>query len=357
MLTVAVDTRSLVDGSQHRGIGTYVANVVAGLEARDDVDVVRVPGAPDPAAGRMGQAVGWWRRDLQLPTAIAKTGAEVFHSTGQHPPRRAAMPWVQTLFDVIPLLRSDPDMRPYRARWRRLAPRYRRASAVIAISHAAAADGIMHLGLDPDRVHVVPCGVSPAFRPPTVRPVAEVPYLLTVGAWGPHKGFAEATAVVSALAEAGYPHRLVMAGAGDPWSFAQVRDVVSRAGRPDRIDVAGFVDDIVPLYQGATALISTSRAEGFGLPAAEAMACATPVVAFDNTAQPEVIGDGGILVADGDVAAMVTALRPLLDDERVWAEQSARARQRAAAFDWRRTVDGHVEVYRRVLASPAVDRT
>ncbi|HZQ87778.1 MAG TPA: glycosyltransferase family 1 protein [Acidimicrobiales bacterium] len=356
MLRVALDTRSLVDGSQHRGIGTYVAAIAAGLEAREDVDLVRVGGAPELRAGRWGEALGWWRHELRLPGAIATARPDVFHGAGQHPPRRVAVPWVQTLFDVIPLVRDDPAMRPYRARWRRLAPRYRRASAVIAISRAAAADGIARLGLEPSRVHVVPCGVAPSFRPPMVRPTCDVPYLLCVGAWGPHKGFAEAAAVAAALADAGYPHRLVIAGAADPWSVAQVQAVVAGAARPDRVDVVGFVDDIVPLYQGASALISTSRAEGFGLPAVEAMACATPVVAFDNTAQPEVVGDGGILVPDGDVAAMVTALRPLLDDERVWAEQSERALARAAAFDWGRAVDAHAEIYRRVLASAAVDR-
>jgi len=356
MLRVAVDRRSLADGSRHRGIGTYLAAVLEGLSTRPDVDVVTLAAEAADRPGRLGQEATWWRHELTLPRAIARSGADVFHSPGQHPPRRSTLPWVQTLFDVIPLVRNDPSMRTYRARWRRLGPRYRQAAAVIAISRSAADDGITALGLDPSRVHVVPCGVAPSFRPAAVRPVPEVPYLLYVGAWGPHKGLAEATAVIAGLADAGYPHHLLVAGAHDPWSRGQVADVVARSARPERVDALGWVDDLVPLYQGASALVSTSRAEGFGLPALEAMACGTPVVAFDNTAQPEVIGPGGVLVADGDVDAMVRALRPLLDDERVWEEHAEQALRRAGAFGWDRAIDAHVEIYRRVAESSAADR-
>jgi len=356
MLRVAVDRRSLADGSRYRGIGTYLSALLDGLSIRSDVEVVNLAAAPDRSNGRLGQAAAWWRHELALPGEIARSGADIFHSPGQHPPRRSTLPWVQTLFDVIPLVRNDPSMRTYRARWRRLAPRYRQAAAVVAISRSAADDGIATLGLDPSRVHVVPCGVASSFRPADPRPVPNVPYVLHVGAWGPHKGLAEATAVVAGLADAGYPHRLVVAGAHDAWSRQQVEGVVARSARPDRVEIVGWVDDLVPLYQGAAALLSTSRAEGFGLPALEAMACGTPVVAFDNTAQPEVIGPGGVLVADGDVDAMVRALRPLLDDERVWEEHAEQALRRAGAFGWDRAIDAHVEIYRRVAESSAADR-
>lgn len=353
MVRVAVDTRSLADGSQYRGIGRYVCCVLDGLARRGDVDVVGLAEAetllPDgveraAVSRRAGGRLGWWQHELLLPREVARAGADVLLSPGQHAPRTSTVPWVQTLFDVIPLTRSDPAMGLYRARWRRQLPRLRRAAAVIAISRATADDGIRLLGLDASRVHVVPLAPDAIFQPPAARPEPDPPYLLAVSAWGPHKGFAEAGALIDALAEAGYPHRLVIAGPRDAWSVAQVRRALAHVRSPERVDVVGYVDDLVAMYQGATALVSTSRAEGFGLPAVEAMACATPVVAFANTAQTEVIGDGGLLVADGDPAAMFEALRPLLDDESVWRQWSERARHRAATFDWQRTVDAHVEI-------------
>jgi len=111
------------------------------------------------------------------------------------------------------------------------------------------------------------------------------------------------------------------------------------------------VDDLAGLYRRATALVVTSRAEGFGLPAVEAMACGTPVVAFANTALTEVVGGGGVLVDDGDVDAFVAALRPVLDSERERAELSERALAHARSFSWERAVAAHADLYRAAATS------
>jgi glycosyltransferase involved in cell wall biosynthesis len=128
-----------------------------------------------------------------------------------------------------------------------------------------------------------------------------------------------------------------------------VADLIRAGDRPDRVEALGYVEDLPALYQGASALLVTSRAEGFGLPAAEAMACGTPVVAFANTSLVEIVGEGGILVPDGDVASMVKAVDPLLRNERAWDDACARARERGRRFDWDRTVTEHAEVFRGAL--------
>ena len=77
-----------------------------------------------------------------------------------------------------------------------------------------------------------------------------------------------------------------------------------------------------------------SRGEGFGLPVMEAMACGAPVVAFDNSALPEVVGDAGVLVSDGDVEAMVNAVRGLASSCTQWDELRAAGLTQAANFRW-----------------------
>ena len=70
--------------------------------------------------------------------------------------------------------------------------------------------------------------------------------------------------------------------------------------------MAGYVEDLAALYRGASVLVVTSRHEGFGLPALEAMACGTPVVAFDNTAILGIAGSSGAdvwIVGDGRTLA------------------------------------------------------
>jgi glycosyltransferase involved in cell wall biosynthesis len=358
--TVVIDGYALGDGSLVRGIGTYLTHLLAGLADQQSVTPVVVTTRPDavPAGIRTHRIsrVGGWRfgpreHDLRLPFDLRRVGGDVLHSPAQHPPRRASMPWVQTLLDVTPLVIDDPSTTSERRRWERLGPRLRDAAAIIAISEATATAGIKMLGLDPQRVHVVHLGVDDHFRPAAGEGPADPPYLLHVGAWGPHKGHALAFELIGSLAGDGAPHRLVVGGFQDAWMSAQLEQARLASVRPDRIEMAGFVDDLPALYRGATALIVTSRSEGFCLPALEAMACGTPVVAFANTALPEVVGDAGVLVPDGDLAEMAAQLKRLIADPAWREELSQRAVERARRFDWRRTVDGHVEIYRAVAGA------
>ncbi len=248
-------------------------------------------------------------------------------------PRPASgRPWVQTLLDVIPLVLDTPDQAVLRKDGGG-------ASAPLSpglghhrhLAACAADEGVRLLNLDPSRVLVAPLGVDPAFHPGDTGP-ADTPYLLAVSEYSRRKGFAEAFAVVDALADAGYPHRLIVAGRVHPWAQNELAALRAAARHPERIEILGYVPELLPLYQGAAAFLMSSRYEGFGLPALEAMASGAPVVAFANSSVTEVVGGGGQLVDDGDVPAMVAAVRQVLDS--------------AAASEWRRgpSACGHLRL-------------
>ena len=83
----------------------------------------------------------------------------------------------------------------------------------------------------------------------------------------------------------------------------------------------------------ATALISLSRAEGYGLPLVEAMALGTPVIASDIPIFREVGGDAVSYVhpeSPTEFAAAVTALA----DDALWQQRSRKSVERAAEFNW-----------------------
>lgn len=359
-LDVVVDANQLTGQSAGSGIGTYVRELLGALAERDDVAVTALatPDAVVPAGithryaprrWRTGR-LAIWEQLVRLPLDLRGAPAGPFHSTDLHAPRRPRRPWVQTLHDVAPLVLAGADLSALGARMRRFGPRYARADAVVAVSRFSADEGIRVLGLDPARVEVASLGVSAAFTPGPVPEGAgdEAPYVVMVGELQHRKGFDRAFAAMAAVADAGVDLRLKVAGRVGPWAEAPMAALVAASGVAGRIDVLGRVDDLPALYRGAVAAVVPSRYEGFGLPAAEAMACATPVVAFSVASMPEVVGDGGVLVPEGDIAALAAALASIASEPARRAELRERALARAATFSWAACAEVHAGVYRRV---------
>ena len=364
MVRALLDGRALYDSSRYRGIGTYVRELLLALSTSEGVDVSvlataqtelpagvhRVPVSRVLANRRFGDA----EHRLRLPLDIRRVdGAQVFHSTGQEPPSRSALPWVQTVHSMIPLLFDHAALAPERARWARIGPRLRHASRLIAVSSDTADAAAKLLDIPRSRFTVAHLGVDRAFSP-GAEPYDDHgrPYLLCVGEYGPWKGFAEAFAVVDDLAGRGRPHQLRMVGRVTPWTEPQVRALIAATQHPERIDLVGYQSpaQLVAQYRGATALLVTSRCEGFGLPVVEAMACATPVVGFANSSLREVIGKGGIQVPDGDVGAMVAAVESLIASAAERDRVAAMGRAWSARFSWEACARVHAQVYAEVAA-------
>jgi alpha-1,3-rhamnosyl/mannosyltransferase len=367
-LTVLADTTPLSDDSRFRGIGTYVRELTARLAQLPDVDVLGLtrdpgdlPAGLRPVRVRRGLVPGRWRgreHELLLPFDLTRAArsapVDVVMSLAQTPPWRSPRPFSQTLHDVIPLIDPDPHYAEERRRWLRIAGRARRADAILAVSAHTAGEATRLLELDAARVHVVPLGVSPRFSPGAGGPAPAQPddlaYLLHVAEYDPRKRSELAVEVADRVAEAGLPHRLRWVGRVAPWYADRVQAVVAGARHPDRLDVVGRVDDeaLVELYRGAALVLITSRAEGFGLPALEAMACGAPVLAFANSATAEVVGDGGVLVADGDVEAYAAAALDLLRSPARRAELAEAGPRRAAGYSWDRCAADTADVLRSV---------
>src|SRR5262245_32170731 len=172
------------------------------------------------------------------------------------------------------------------------------------------------------------------FRPDPAAP-RDAEMILCVGrASDPNKGV---RTLIEALAKVPAPARLTLVD--DDHRDNPARGWAERAGVADRVRIAGRVevDALVGLYRRAALVAVPSRYEGFGLPAAEAMACGTPVVAAAAGALPEVVGTGGggVLVARDDASALAAGIRELLADPARRAELGARGRAGiVAAYAW-----------------------
>jgi glycosyltransferase involved in cell wall biosynthesis len=178
----------------------------------------------------------------------------------------------------------------------------------------------------------------------------EPPFVAFAGTLEPRKNLPALIEAFARIAKTRPDVRLVLAG-GDGWGVDAVRDAITTSGTATRIVRPGYLDDqtLVALLGHAAAVAYPSFEEGFGLPALEALACGTPLVASDSSAIREVVGDAGLLVAPNDVDAIAGALARILDDPQLAARLRNAGPARAAAYTWARCVDGYVAAYEHAL--------
>ena len=128
--------------------------------------------------------------------------------------------------------------------------------------------------------------------------------------------------------------------------------LMARFGLEGRVSFTGKTStgDLVRLYSESEIAVVPSVYEGFGLPAAEAMACGVPVIASDGGALPEVVGDAGIVVPARDHDAIAGAVNALMaDPARIRALGRAGIERVKERFNWEKAVREIVAVYRRFL--------
>lgn len=243
---------------------------------------------------------------------------------------------VQTLHDVqhldLPHLFGRVD-RLYRRRWYEAAAR--RADHVITDSQFAKRSIVEHLGLDPERISVVPLGVDASAFVPNLG--EREPFLLYPARGWAHKNHRRLVDAVALVRESRPDLRLVLTGGA----------LGSLGSLPEWVEVRGLVarTELVQLYRRAACLVFPSLYEGFGIPPLEAMASGCPVAASNAGSVPEVCGDAAELFDPTDPEAIAAGVLRALGRA---DELTALGLAHAARFTWQACADGHEAVFRAV---------
>ncbi|MBP0451835.1 glycosyltransferase family 4 protein [Kitasatospora sp. RG8] len=280
---------------------------------------------------------------------------------------RHGFPLVTTIHHPITVDRQlELDAAPTRLRrlslrrWYAFTRMQRRVAArldhIITVSGSSKREIVEHLGAAPGAVSVVPIGADTRLWSPS-ETVRRVPgrIVTTSSADVPLKGLVY---LVEALAKVRTERDAHLVVVGKPQKErGPVADAVRRFGLEEHIEFrSGLTDqELVDLYRSAEVACVPSLYEGFSLPAAEAMATATPLVATTGGAIPEVAGPDGescLAVPPGDAGALAAALGRLLDDPELRVALGGAGRERVLErFTWQRAAELTVEGYRAAIAT------
>jgi glycosyltransferase involved in cell wall biosynthesis len=369
-LRIGIDGRIL---STDRGMGRalrFILEPLFELGASDDFYLytgpapLRVPVRSNVRVRPLATGVVPIYEQIYLPRAVSKDSLDVLWCPPNTGPSRLKTPVVLTLHDVIfrhrgALLPPSPSL------YQRLGRTYtdwsatrltKSAARIVTISEFSAAEIRDLLHVPPEKISVIPLGVSIAEPGDLITDEAlramgiQRPFFLFLGAVDPRKN-TEFTIDVFLDSAAADETQLVVAGLRPSESEPHKRRIAGhrRAGSAVFLDFVG--DSVLAgLYRTCLAFVFSSLFEGFGLPVLEAMHFGTPVLGSNQTCIPEIGGDAILYFDPRSREALSDGLTKLMRDPKLRKTLSEAGLLRARQFSWQSSAERLLQTLRSVGA-------
>jgi glycosyltransferase involved in cell wall biosynthesis len=327
----------------HRPLKPLPVPMTGAVDTRQFCDSLPVQDRVYVARNLFLNARRFFRRTGRLVELAFEAPLDIFHCTYPVPLRVLGARNLYTIHDLVPLRLPFATMENKRQTWRLLKTIAERADHIVTVSENSKRDIVELLGIPEHRItNTYQAREFP--KKDTERPVAMVAnhlagayglewqrYLLFYGALEPKKNVGRLIEAYLA-AGVGIPLVLVTGGGWQNEAESKLLAAHSDAGSAiRRLDYVG-AGILTGLIRGARAVLFPSLYEGFGLPALEAMALGTPLVAARAAALPEIVGDAALLVDPYDTDAIAAAIRRIASDADLCAELSRRGREQAEKF-------------------------
>ncbi len=282
---------------------------------------------------------------------------------------KAGLPLVTTLhhpitfdrridLEAAPTLRKKISLRRWYGFLKMQGKVARAARKILTPSESSKRDIAKDFGVDPAKMQVILLGVDDHFVPPT-QPRVKGRLLAMASADAPVKGI---STLLEAFAKLRTERDLELLLVTRPEPGGRTEQLIDKLGIKDHVNfVSGVSDDeLVTIMGSAELAVVPSLYEGFSLPTAELMACATPLVVSRAGAIPEVVGQDGICadqVTPGDVGELTHAIAALLDDPERRVAMGLAGRKRVEEnFSWRAVATTTAEAYQEAIDEYAAER-
>lgn len=226
----------------------------------------------------------------------------------------------------------------------------RQFSHIITVSEFTKKDIAKEFGLDQNKFRVVHNGINNEFFYPKQNgPRPENSLIVTNSADTPLKGL---NFLLEAVARVRRERHLTLTVIGQPKKDGIIENLVKELKLGDIVRFTGRIEneEFADYYAKSTLAVVPSLYEGFGIPAAEAMACGVPLISTSGGALPEVVGDAGLVVPPADATALAQAITRLLDsaEERKKLAQAGLERVNSV-FSWAKAAREVADVYREAI--------
>jgi glycosyltransferase involved in cell wall biosynthesis len=235
-----------------------------------------------------------------------------------------------------------------------------RADHVITVSEYSRRELIKHFQLPEDRVTVTYAAADERFHQAIsaesrklVREKYQLPeeFVFYLGSLEPRKNI---PFLLRAFAIAAINSLHVVIGGGNKTDCDALQDFASSLGIEDRVSLLGRVNDadLPALYAEAKAFIYPSECEGFGLQICEAIAVGCPVFVADSSSLPEILGDGGEIFSLSDPSPLAKILVKLTSDRNYREDLKMRSQRRSQFFSWKDTARKTLTLYEKFCLPP-----
>ncbi|MBL1073568.1 glycosyltransferase family 4 protein [Nocardia sp. 2] len=221
---------------------------------------------------------------------------------------------------------------------------------LITVSSSSAADIRADFGVSPEQLNTVPLGVDTELFRPREEPRVRGRIVAVASADKPLKGIAH---LLNAVARLRTTHDLELRLVAKLEPHGTTEKLIAELGLADIVTAEGGLSDdqLARLLASADIACIPSLYEGFSLPAVEAMASGTPLVASRAGALPEVVGSCAELVEPGNADELTRVLGALLDSPDRLRQLGAAGRRRAlTVFSWESVAAQTVSVYEQAIA-------